>query len=223
MSEFVGDSGAFLKFMNSYALFLDDFGESGVYWAKLVESKGGDGLPTTYTLANAHGDGGGHFKIYWCKYKKDRVFTVSLYREANLMFTPKMNGCSFAVGMPATDGNVIVGHANVHDSMDEELKSIDEEMSAKGTSLARIMELNNIRLDMIRARQREMLTGAFAEAEKPGVKKSLDSTNPAYAGASSGIITFGIFDTSTTPNKWRFYFQTKNSGNKVTGIHKIKK
>jgi hypothetical protein len=214
----------FLEFMNKYALFLDSFGPSGEYWAMLEESPGGDGRPTTYTLKNVHGDGPGHFKIYWCQYKKDAVFTVSLHKAAYVMFTPKMNGCTFAVGMPTPEGNIIVGHANVHDSMDTELKSINDEMEAKGTSFDRIMELNNIRLDLIRGRQLEMLSGAFQKGEAPvDVKKKLDSTNASYSTSSSGIITFGIRDESSTSNKWRFYFQTKNSGNKVTGVHKIKK
>ncbi|MGH7160446.1 MAG: hypothetical protein ACREFS_10255 [Acetobacteraceae bacterium] len=211
-----------LGFMEKYALSLDDFGRSGLKWAKLVKSEGTHGLPDTYLLANAKGEGPGHFRIYWCQYTKDAVYSISLYHGADFMFTPKMNGCSFAVGMPTPEGNILVGHANVHDSTRPEILAIDEELEAKNLSMQKTLQLLDIRRDLVRSVQFLMLHREF-EGRGVAVKKQLNTTNTAYTSSASGIITFGIRDTAADGIKWRFYFQTKDRQNRVTGVHKIKK
>ena len=224
MSESVGYPVPFLDFMGSFAIFLDTFGTSGIKWATLVKSAGSGELPDTYFLKDAGGAGPGHFKIYWCQYSRDAVYTETLADEAHIMFTPKMDGCTFAVGIPALDGTVTVGHANVYNWTNDEMESLEEEMFLPETSQTRQIELMQIRLQLVRARQLEMLTNEFGLGSSPvTIKKQLNTTNAEYTGSKGGIITFGVLDTTVKPNKWRFYFQTKNGMNKVTGVHKIKK
>ncbi|HLZ06972.1 MAG TPA: hypothetical protein VKT80_00125, partial [Chloroflexota bacterium] len=59
---------------------------------------------------------GDRFEAYWCPYEDEKVRAVTLGGAADLMFTAKMTGCSFGVGIPAQDGSVRVAHANLQET-----------------------------------------------------------------------------------------------------------
>ena len=144
---------------------------------------------------------GERFKAYWCPYEDEKVRAVTLAGEAELMFTAKMTGCSFGVGMPAIDGSVRVAHSNLQETT----------------------ELNQIGKAMYNAFNPKDPTGsqnamAFLETKKQSVKTSQQGAllqgplgvngpmsteiNPAnYRGLIS--TTFGI---RGPYGDWRFYF-----------------
>lgn len=51
--------------------------------------------------------------VYFCYYAPDETHMMVVDDQADLMLTPTMNGCSFGVGSPASNGARLVGHANV--------------------------------------------------------------------------------------------------------------
>ena len=58
-------------------------------------------------------DSGPRFMAYYCQYKSDRMYTLVLGDEMDIMLTPTMNGCSFGVGSEGSNGSRVVAHANV--------------------------------------------------------------------------------------------------------------
>ena len=50
---------------------------------------------------------------YICDYKKGEINYQVLGREAKFCFTTTMNGCTFGIGSPTSDGSVLVSHANM--------------------------------------------------------------------------------------------------------------
>ena len=52
------------------------------------------------------------FWAYWCPYDQDRFGYTTLGNNADFMFTPTMDGCSFGIGQAGADGSVMVGHIN---------------------------------------------------------------------------------------------------------------
>jgi len=97
--------------------------QSGVYTMRLIKSarqgtKVSNGSvcdiyrlekPDAWNGANAEGD----FVGYFCYYETDEVHLLVVDKDADLMFTPTMNGCSFGVGAANAKGARMVGHANV--------------------------------------------------------------------------------------------------------------
>jgi hypothetical protein len=53
------------------------------------------------------------FKAYFCFYEPDEFHMLVVDRYADLMFTPRMDGCSFGVGSATDTGARLVGHVNV--------------------------------------------------------------------------------------------------------------
>lgn len=53
------------------------------------------------------------FKAYFCFYEADEFHMLVVDRSADLMFTPRMDGCSFGVGSATDTGARLVGHVNV--------------------------------------------------------------------------------------------------------------
>jgi hypothetical protein len=53
-----------------------------------------------------------YLKIYFCPYGDDEAHFITLGRDANFMFTPAMDGCTFGVGSQNGEGVVRVGHVN---------------------------------------------------------------------------------------------------------------
>jgi hypothetical protein len=61
------------------------------------------------------------FASYWCPYAKNNAPHVHLKSGASWMFTAKMDGCSFGIGIPSGTGSVYVAHANQGGKGDEQL------------------------------------------------------------------------------------------------------
>jgi hypothetical protein len=57
--------------------------------------------------------GADSFLSYICDYKAGEINYQVLGREANFCFTTIMNGCTFGIGSPTSDGSVLVSHANM--------------------------------------------------------------------------------------------------------------
>lgn len=164
--------------------------------------------PGVYKLES--GSGSGSFPIYWCHYKADDVHYVTLGSAANYMFTPRMNGCSFAVGIPASDGSVTVAHANVRDSPEsEEIKKIDEALNGKELlSMDKMVKLQTLRRQLVMVEQKSKLEDAIGGDQFTGY---LSSTT--YQNAE--LTTFGVRDTGS--GAWSFYFQAR-TGNRADSI-----
>lgn len=62
------------------------------------------------TTATAGADS---FLSYICDYKTGEINYQVLGPEANFCFTTTMNGCTFGIGSPTSDGSVLVSHANM--------------------------------------------------------------------------------------------------------------
>lgn len=52
------------------------------------------------------------FMGYWCPYEINKTRYVTLTGTADYMFTATMDGCSFGIGTPASDGSITVSHSN---------------------------------------------------------------------------------------------------------------
>lgn len=162
------------------------------------------------------GTGTGSFPIYWCHYKSDDVHYVTLGRHADFMFTPRMNGCSFAVGIPAHDGSVTVAHANVKNRPTSvAIQQVDDALNATPIPpMEELVRLQTLRRQLIMVEQREKLETTLGSDQFTGY---LSSTT--YQSAE--LTTFGVRDTGTSV--WSFYFQarTGNSAGSVLGCFRL--
>ncbi|MHC5004352.1 MAG: hypothetical protein ACYTJ0_14650 [Planctomycetota bacterium] len=52
------------------------------------------------------------FEAYWVPYEQDQLATTMLGTRSRIMFTAKMDGCSFGLGSNDGAGNCLAGHAN---------------------------------------------------------------------------------------------------------------
>jgi hypothetical protein len=174
--------------------------EPGVYRMKL-EAAG----TNAYKLL-----AGDEFAAYWCPYKEDRVFAVTLHDEADRMFTPTMNGCSFGVGIPSIDGAVRVAHANSEGV--KPIEKFDLETSTKLTGKKpNSLEFNAIlnargfeRGTLKQKLQLEQLKSILAESDD---ELSNHISRAAYNGCTS-ITTFGV----RVGGAWEFWFQGNING-----------
>jgi hypothetical protein len=73
-------------------------------------SYGGGALPIV-SLGN-EGKSSDTFDAYRCPYEKNAAAHAHLKDAADYMFSAKMDGCSFGIGMPSSTGSVYVAHAN---------------------------------------------------------------------------------------------------------------
>lgn len=145
-------------------------------------------------------DGVESFKSYWCDYSDDSVHSVTCGREADLMFTAKMDGCSFGIGTPAPDGSVRVAHSNVQES--REMKLVQDAMVAafdrnnpnNSAMLALTARKNNVK-------QKEQL----ALLKYHGVGGPMTSSISPALYRDNIVTTFGVRD--RTNGQWKFYFQ----------------
>jgi hypothetical protein len=55
----------------------------------------------------------GGFDAYVCDYGRNQINYQVLGNEADFCFTITMNGCTFGVGTPASDGSLLVSHGNL--------------------------------------------------------------------------------------------------------------
>lgn len=156
------------------------------------------------------GDGSGSFEAYWCPYEDDKVRSVTLGQDPGLMFTAKMTGCSFGVGVPALDGSVRVAHSNSQESDalnqigDAMYQAFDPKDPVKSASAICFLECK--KNSTKEQEQWDMLHSA------KGVGGTLSTEiNPAmYRGLVA--TTFGHLGQD---GKWRFYFHAfQQNGNR---------
>ena len=157
------------------------------------------------------GDAGGEkdkLDAYWCPYADDRVNAVTLAAEADYMFTAKMDGCSFGVGMAGADGAVRVAHANTSNS--DELDAIVEQIIAAGVKdPAKASALAMAKFRTKSGQQMGQLSGALG-----GVTTAVGPMDYSAVGLLS--TTFGV----RVKGQWSFYFhlyQKKGPGFEVLG------
>lgn len=84
---------------------------TGGYDLQYQGRSGAGGTIPIVTLANEPGllD---TFPAYWCPFEQNNAPHAHLKTAASYMFTAKMDGCSFGIGIPAGNGSVYVAHAN---------------------------------------------------------------------------------------------------------------
>ncbi len=73
---------------------------------------GKHGMPVC-TIMNMGSVVGPTFNAIWCPYESGALRQVQLTNAANLMFTAKMDGCTFGVGSEAPNGDRMVCHVNL--------------------------------------------------------------------------------------------------------------
>jgi hypothetical protein len=76
---------------------------------------GGTALKGVVMLEHVENEEDGGLECYWVSYEETKSKRCMLGTEADYMFTAAMDGCSFGVGSPTSDGHVLVGHANAAD------------------------------------------------------------------------------------------------------------
>lgn len=76
------------------------------------------------------------FQAYWCSYSPDELHLQVVESAADLMFTPRMDGCSFGVGAATPSGARFVGHANVSRASADQV-GFDAQQDAQNTQLTR--------------------------------------------------------------------------------------
>lgn len=113
---------------------------SGIFqfsWAKSdkVGTKG-TAQCAIYRVGNtdAYNTGDPRFMAYYCHYSTDSTYDLVVSDAMNLMLTPAMNGCSFGVGSPGSNGARRVAHANVSRT----------ESSAQGITAQGVTQAQNI-------------------------------------------------------------------------------
>lgn len=76
-------------------------------------TQGGTELGNVYYLkGSTETSTGNAIKSYVCDYEKNNTKFVMLGKKAKFCFTITMNGCTFGIGAPSSDGSVIVSHSN---------------------------------------------------------------------------------------------------------------
>jgi hypothetical protein len=183
--------------------------QSGLYNVKLNAQSAG-----VYKLER--GDGGGSFPAYWCHYKPDSTHYVAASVNADFLFTPRMNGCSFAVGIPAGDGTVVVAHSNVRDRpATEAIRNVDLALNATPIPpMAELVKLQTLRRQLVMVEQKEKLETAIG-----GDQFTAYLSSTTYQSAE--LTTFGVRDTGA--GDWSFYFQarTGNTPAQIMGCFRI--
>lgn len=147
------------------------------------------------------GSSGDLIRAYWCPYEDEKVRSTTLAGDADYMFTAKMTGCSFGVGIPAIDGSVRVAHANIQES--DALNQIGDAMyqafdPKKPDQSAKIMGFLECKKTVVKTQEQ-----AAALLSENGVNGQLSTEiNPAnYRGLIS--TTFGL---RSSTGRWKFYF-----------------
>jgi hypothetical protein len=64
-----------------------------------------------YDIVNANNPQAG-FKAYICEYQRSEVSYTVLGKGADFCFTVTMNGCTFGIGVPNQEGDILVSHCN---------------------------------------------------------------------------------------------------------------
>lgn len=122
-------------------------------------------------------DGGDIFMGYWCPYEINKTRYVTLTGAADYMFTATMDGCSFGIGTPASDGTVMVSHSN--SAQDDTATSHQPMIDAQKRKLRSLLGKKSKVFDPSDYRTRGL------------IKKKADVS----------AMTFGVRD----GKKWKFY------------------
>jgi hypothetical protein len=127
------------------------------------------------------------FAAYVCPYEQDHTHFKTLGNAADVMFTADMTGCTFGVGIPNANGDVLVGHAN-------------EAALMGGTP--RNPDSTNQRA----TQQQNLVTGQ--NGTTAGAR--IIDPNVYYVDPHtvSHIVTIGL----RVNNKWEFYYQSMGDG-----------
>ena len=163
-----------------------DHTKSGLFQAWMVKSDkqaehvGGGGPIGAYRFEN---DGkwirgpSETLTIFYCHYDPDQLHMMVIDDDADLMLTPKMDGCSFGVGPANKDHAHLVGHINISRTQSSAAGARDQS-----------------------ARQVEVLRSALTD-------RSDIMSQGSYAPFGSGQTgaTIGVRDASS--GRWRFYTQ----------------
>jgi hypothetical protein len=165
---------------------------------------GGECTVYSMQVSNEGTEGVDRFQAYWCPYANDHVYSITLAGEARYMFTAKMDGCSFGVGVPAPDGSVRVAHANSSET--EELQAIQNAMAEESLKRKPNLEaINRLGMENLRTKGKEQI-GQLRTDEGLGQDAVIQSlVGPLdYKAFSLYSTTFGVRSGTGT---WSFYFQ----------------
>lgn len=127
------------------------------------------------------------FPAYICPYQDNSVQNMTLAHAADIMFTGDMNGCTFGVGIPASDGAVRVAHANAG-------------RHATGR--------NKWTANYAPQREEQDRMLALARADAHTVQPSAYRDNPPEKSEVNAI-TIGLRDTKR--KAWDFYYQKQQA------------
>jgi hypothetical protein len=136
------------------------------------------------------------FDAYWCGYNHNSVRSITVWKDANAMFTARMDGCTLGLGVQSGDGAVLVTHVNERQFM------ADDDSTAE-------ME----RQQCLEARKEVGKNGTLLEPEK---YRRWNGT-----GAKTASTTFGVRD--PVKGQWTFYAQILEVDADRLRIHGIKK
>jgi hypothetical protein len=153
-------------------------------WKSSESGKKGDVDCDVYFIRQAK-DGEVGFPAYVCDYERGTLHYQVLSTEAALCFTTTINGCTFSLGTPASDGTLIVSHGNLAgDAMDK-------------TDLGKMNDLDQTGRQKQVAREFHGGGGAFVD---PSIYWSGGTT---MNGGKINVTVFGV----RKDTGWEFYFQ----------------
>jgi hypothetical protein len=91
---------------------------------------GSGGNMPVVSVANEPGFGD-TFSSYWCPYQANAAPHAYLRNAAPYMFTAKMDGCSFGIGSPSSNGSVRVSHCNAGGRGPEQMTMLENFFSTR--------------------------------------------------------------------------------------------
>lgn len=76
------------------------------------------------------------FSSYICDYQENEINYQVLDKEADFCFTITMNGCTFGIGSPTSDGSILVTHCNTRTNTENGLLDGDQQNRQRTLALA---------------------------------------------------------------------------------------
>jgi hypothetical protein len=138
-----------------------------------------------YGVKECAADAAGAFKAYICPYRDLELHQVTLSSAGVAMFTARMDGCSFGIGMPSPQGDITVAHVNRNDL----------QVSATDTAAMEQQQATELR-DAVGDGVK--VFGPSQYRRKPGEEEALAS------------FTFGVRD--PVAGSWAFFAQVAQGG-----------
>ncbi|MET0307540.1 MAG: hypothetical protein ABW023_02435 [Sphingomonas sp.] len=123
-----------------------------------------------YITKTVHSAAKPALRAYFCPYENDKSFFIMLGNDADYMFTPKMDGCSFGIGSQA-NGACRVGHVN--------FVNLQTEWKSEGEDVAR---------DRMYQAQRQFLGNRLGV----DATRVIDPSEYRGAGLTQAATTFGV-------------------------------